>query len=84
VNPGGATLSGTRTVTTAFGVAAFADLTLDAPGSGYTLLASAPDLTGVESIPFDVTTTQPAVPIPNTAEDRGESATELVRPNPGG
>jgi alpha-tubulin suppressor-like RCC1 family protein/pimeloyl-ACP methyl ester carboxylesterase len=40
-NSAGATLLGTRTVTTTNGVATFSDLSLDRTGTGYTLVASA-------------------------------------------
>jgi Tol biopolymer transport system component len=51
-NPGGGTLLGT---TAAGGQPArFADLRVNAAGSGYTLVASAPSLPSVTSAPFDV------------------------------
>ena len=44
-NPGGGTLSGTTTdVPTSAGIATFADLSIDEPGDGYTLAASASGL----------------------------------------
>jgi hypothetical protein len=52
-NPSGATLTGTLAVDAVNGVAAFSDLVLDARGMGYTLTASAPDLTGATSAAFD-------------------------------
>jgi len=64
-NPGSATLGGTRTATAVNGVASFAGLTLNKPGSGYTLQATSTGLTGWTSSSFDVTkgvlvvTTQP-------------------------
>ena len=39
-NPGGATLGGTTTQTAAGGIGTFGDLTLDKPGTGYTLVAT--------------------------------------------
>jgi YVTN family beta-propeller protein len=54
-NPGGATLSGTATVNAVAGVAAFADLSLDRVGTGYTLACTATGLTGATTAPFDVT-----------------------------
>jgi alpha-tubulin suppressor-like RCC1 family protein len=60
-NPAGGTLSGTRTVTPIQGIATFADLRIGLPGSGYTLGASAPGLTGATSAPFGVTLTFAAV-----------------------
>lgn len=55
-NPSGATLSGTLTVTpTAGGLANFTDVRIDKPGSGYTLLASAPGLNVALSSSFSIT-----------------------------
>lgn len=53
-NPGGATLSGTRTQATTGGVARFSDLSLDRTGTGYTLVASATGYTSGTSRAFDV------------------------------
>jgi len=53
-NPGGATLRGTTTVRAVNGVASFADLSIDRPGTGYTLVATAMSLTGSTSAAFDV------------------------------
>src|SRR3989442_3468074 len=60
-NPSGGTLGGTRTVSASQGIATFADLRIDRPGSGYTLLASAAGLSGATSTPFAVTLTLAAV-----------------------
>jgi hypothetical protein len=49
-----ATLSGTRTVVAAGGVASFADLSLDKVGTGYTLTVVAPGLTSAVSASFAV------------------------------
>ncbi len=54
-NPGGATLTGTRTVTTVNGFAFFTNLTLSRPGAGYTLTAASVGLTGATSAAFTVT-----------------------------
>ncbi|HVH66598.1 MAG TPA: hypothetical protein VM716_01895 [Gemmatimonadales bacterium] len=54
-NPDNATLSGTLTVTAVQGIATFSDLLINRPGSGYTLSASAPGLTGAVSTPFPIT-----------------------------
>ena len=59
-NPGGATLGGTLTAAAAAGVASFADLTLNQPGAGYTLVASAAGLAGATSTGFDVSGGVPA------------------------
>ena len=53
-NPGGATLYGTTTVSAAGGLAVFSDLSIDRPGSGYTLTASASGLAGATSAAFEV------------------------------
>ena len=65
-NPGGATpfaLSARRES----GVADFGWLSLDRPGTGYTLVAAAAGLESATSLPFDVT---PAPARPGDAEDQ--------------
>src|SRR2546426_11052663 len=57
----GGTLGGTMTGSAAQGIATFADLRIDQPGSGYTLGASAAGLSGATSTPFAVTLTFTAV-----------------------
>ena len=54
-NPTNATLSGTLTVAAVGGVATFGDLKIDTDGTGYTLTASATDVAGDTSAPFDIT-----------------------------
>jgi titin len=54
-NPGGSTLSGTLTVTVVKGVATFTNLSLNKPGSGYTLKVSSTGLTGATTDAFNVT-----------------------------
>jgi hypothetical protein len=55
-NPGGGTLSGTLTVTVTSGVATFGDLSIDLPGKGYTLRATAGgSLPDIDSDPFNIT-----------------------------
>lgn len=54
-NPGGSTLSGTKTVNAVNGIATFADLTLNDLGTGYSLAASSGTLTGAVSSLFDIT-----------------------------
>jgi len=72
-NPGGATLSGTKTKTAVNGVATFSDLSVDKEGVGYTLVAAATSLTGATSAAFDIdpgpaaTLTFVAQPSPATA-----------------
>ena len=53
-NPSSGTLSGTLTVAAVSGVATFSNLSIDKPGMGYTLAASAMGLTGATSMPFNV------------------------------
>lgn len=48
------TLSGTKTVPVANGVARFSDLSIDQVGNGYTLVVSAPGATSAESTPFNI------------------------------
>src|SRR6184192_3360742 len=54
-NPSGGTLAGTTTVTAAGGVATFGTLSVDKVGTGYTLTATAPGLSGATSSAFTVT-----------------------------
>jgi hypothetical protein len=53
-NPGGGTLSGTLSVTVVGGVATFADLSIDMPGSGYTLAANGAGLPALTSAGFTI------------------------------
>ena len=53
-NPGGAVLSGTKTVAAVNGVAAFGDLTVSKAANGYTLSATAPGLGTATSASFNV------------------------------
>jgi hypothetical protein len=61
-NPGGATLSGTTTVSAVNGAATFSDLSLDKAGTGYTLATSSVGLSGATSVAFNVTCTAPNAP----------------------
>jgi len=54
-NPGSGSLSGTTTVGAVNGVATFADLSINSMSTGYTLTATAPNLTGATSTAFNVT-----------------------------
>jgi hypothetical protein len=47
-------LRGTKTVHAVDGVATFSDLSIDQPGTGYTLVASGTNLTATESVRFNV------------------------------
>ena len=53
-NPGEATLSGTTTIVARDGIARFDDLSVNAGGIGYTLIAAADGLASDTSDPFDV------------------------------
>ena len=65
-NPSGGTLSGTTTATTAAnGVATFSALSIDSPGSGYTLIASATGVGGTASNAFSIT---PVFVVTNTSD----------------
>ena len=48
------TLSGTKIVTLANGVATFSDLSIDQPGNGYTLVATVPNVVSSESASFNI------------------------------
>ncbi|HSD31086.1 MAG TPA: hypothetical protein VLB49_04195, partial [Gemmatimonadales bacterium] len=54
-----AELTGTATVAAVAGVADFPDLSIDEPGSAYTLTATAPGVTAATSAAFDIATTLP-------------------------
>ena len=54
-NPGGGTLSGTKTVAAIAGVATFSSLSVDKSGAGYTLTAVTTGLTGATSASFTIT-----------------------------
>ena len=57
INPASGTLGGTLTVNATGGVASFGDLSIDQPGMGYTLVATATGLTDATSMPFAIRTT---------------------------
>jgi hypothetical protein len=77
-NPTGATLGGTLTVRASGGVALFPDLTLDRPGSGYTLQASSTGLGSMTSLPFNVTSDQLVVTLQPPARIRAGRSFGLV------
>jgi Subtilase family/Divergent InlB B-repeat domain len=60
-NPGGGTLSGTTSATTVNGIATFSNLSIDKVGTGYTLTASSPGLTGVTSSTFNINNPTPTI-----------------------
>jgi hypothetical protein len=66
-NPTGAALSGDLTVVAVDGIAVFPDLSVDRPGSGYRLAASASGVAGATSASFDITETPPPPPPPSAA-----------------
>jgi hypothetical protein len=53
-NPGGGTLSGTKTVNAVGGVASFSNLSINQPGIGYRLTATASGMGSVTSNHFDI------------------------------
>ncbi|MGD0020639.1 MAG: hypothetical protein ABSD62_15470, partial [Candidatus Limnocylindrales bacterium] len=53
-NPGGGTLSGTTSVAAVAGVATFSNLSINLPGTGYTLSATSTGLTSATSSAFDI------------------------------
>jgi hypothetical protein len=53
-NPGGGTLSGTRTLAAVNGVASYQALGINNTGTGYTLTAAAAGLSGATSVPFNI------------------------------
>ena len=89
INPGGSgTLSGTTTATAVGGVATFGDLSIAQEGVGYTLAASATGLSGVQSRPFDITTstvvaiTQPLLTVGSNAVNQKIYTTGVISPSP--
>lgn len=56
---GGANLGGTLSVAAVNGVATFPDLSVDAAGTGYTLVAMSPGLAELSSLSFDITQVTP-------------------------
>jgi hypothetical protein len=60
---GGSGLQGTLTITPQNGIATFNDLSVSAPGSGYTLLATSPSVVPAASAPFVITPTVSSTPV---------------------
>jgi len=54
-NPSSGILGGTITMAASGGIATFNNLTIDKPGTGYTLTAACPGLTGAPSSAFNIT-----------------------------
>jgi hypothetical protein len=82
VNPSGATLSGTKTANAIGGIATFAGLSLNRPGTGYTLSASASGLSGDASSPFNVTTGAATTIAANSSTSLTGTAGSPVTPKP--
>ncbi len=68
-NPGGGTLSGAMSVAAVAGMATFSNLSIDKPGTGYTLTAASADLAGASSGAFNVTAGPAAKVLVETAAD---------------
>lgn len=81
-NPGAANLGGTKTVAAVAGVATFSTLTVDKPGNGYTLQASASGLSGVTSSQFNVSTGSASNIAANSASTLTGTAGSPVSPAP--
>lgn len=79
-NPGGGGLGGTRTINAVNGVATFTDLSIQAPGSGYTLVASAAGLASATSTSFTIAA--PASP-PDPCSPRPKATVQTQRLGPG-
>src|SRR5256885_12723871 len=80
-NPGGAARAGTRTVDSVKGVATFADLSLNEPGTNYTLVATAPGARGATSPPFDITAAPPTtgtITVTTSTTGEGQPTTYTV------
>src|SRR5438094_244463 len=81
-NPSGGTPAGTTTVTAAGGVATFGTLSVDKVGTGYTLTATAPGLSGATSSAFTVTVgaaTQFVFSVQPSATSAGAAITPAVQ-----
>src|SRR5437879_3445421 len=63
INPASGTLSGTTTVAAVNGIATLANLSINNPGTGYTLTASATGLTGATSSAFNISTGATVAPV---------------------
>lgn len=85
-NPGGGTLSGTTTVAASAGLASFGDLSIDQPGTGYTLQATSPGLSPATSSSFDesqqATTCQEDNSCTGTLSTSSTDTTVTANPDP--
>jgi uncharacterized repeat protein (TIGR01451 family) len=78
-NPAGGSLSGEIEVEADDGVATFDDLSIDNPGSGYTLIASARGVSGATSDPFAITS-GPATQLEFGQQPSGTPAGATIAP----
>jgi hypothetical protein len=76
---GGATLSGTKTVPAALGVAAFTTLSIDSAGTAYRLTTTATSLTSATSTPFDIQA-GPATRLQFTVQPTDAASGEFILP----
>jgi len=79
-NPGGGTLSGTKTKNAVNGTATFNDLSLDQGGVGYTLIATATDLTSDTSAPFDIGAAGPPAKLAFGVQPSDTTAGDIITP----
>src|SRR5215475_8618755 len=83
-NPGGGTLSGTKTVNAVGGVASFSGLSINQPGIGYRLTATASGMGSVTSDHFDIWSSiqhcSPPTPCSSTASSATTSGTVMTSP----
>ncbi|KIS25652.1 fibronectin [Arthrobacter sp. SPG23] len=80
-NPGGGTLSGTLTATTnSLGEATFSGLSINKAGTGYTLVASSPGVSGAVSSTFTVTAAAATQLVVSGPASGTASATATVGP----
>ncbi len=79
-NPGGGSLSGTNPRLGVNGVITFTNLSINAPGLGYTLIASAPGLASAMSAPFNITNAAPTAvnDNPSMLEDGGATDFQVL------
>ena len=82
-NPGHATLTGALTQTAPTGAVFFNDLAVSAPGTGYTLVASAPGLASATSPPFTVAASPTPSPTPNPTPTPAPAPLPSPTPTPG-
>ncbi len=80
-NPGSGTLAGTTTAAAVNGVATFANLSINNPGTGYTLIASATGLTGATTNAFNISVSVgPAAKLAFTVQPSNAAAGAMNTP----